>query len=272
MNRLIVPALAILAVGCNPEGEGDPSQNVEPADVNVTHQVCSSDGNEVLPREGIDQSFEFVLIDSIYAAPDSIDLDALPDADKATAAMATGLIGVIGLTDAFSLFTAIYDCTEEMRALNQCNWSIESTGPDDPDVSVSTAFDGSNYTTTVRSQIPGESEEVSVIIEGSFGDVGNGNFTLFGEDDDGNPTEATRIYSRDANGTERVVFDDDEGSGWTIQENADCDGSINYSSLTDDGLSTITLEVDWTRSGDSFSGLLEYADPDSFTGTYSLNF
>lgn len=227
---------------------------------NETHQVCKykkgSDGENVLvSAEGIDESIEWLVIESLTAAASDVDLDSIPEEKKVIASFAlTGFLAP-SLTEAFSSLNGIYACSDALYTENQCNWELDYA--ENGGVKVETSFRSNNqYTATVSTRENANSSlQKSLELSGVIGDLGNITFELFENGVSAGRREATRT----AQGLETVRWTSST-TNWVATESSACTGSLEYEDIKDD--STITIDAQWDFNGVKTTGTLDYVNVD----------
>lgn len=227
---------------------------------NETHQVCKykkgSDGENVLvSAEGIDESIEWLVIESLTAAASDVDLDSIPEEKRVIASFAlTGFLAP-SLTEAFSSLNGIYACSDALYTENQCNWELDYA--ENGGVKVETSFRSNNqYTATVSTRENANSSlQKSLELSGVIGDLGNITFELFENGVSAGRREATRT----AQGLETVRWTSST-TNWVATESSACTGSLEYEDIKDD--STITIDAQWDFNGVKTTGTLDYVNVD----------
>jgi hypothetical protein len=189
------------------------------------------------------------MIDSGSAAALDIDLEAYPDEEQLKAAFASTAFVAPFLADSFAAFSVIYACTDEMYALNQCNW--QDTYDVDGVVQVATTFISNQaYTSTIEvSESASAALDTLLEIQGTIGDLGNITIKFY----EAGTLVGTRVSTLTSSGAESVTFTSDS-TNWFAEESANCAGTLTYEDVQE--TQTIAVNASWSLEGSSTAGEL----------------
>jgi hypothetical protein len=261
-----------LLTACGGEGssEKNPSIDVgssnEDGSVMETHRVCKIDdsGDGLISNQAIDETEEWVLIDSMIVASSGIDLKSVPESDLLIASSAAFAFLAPSLADAFSPLYSIYTCSEATYSLNQCNWELDNS---EGGLSKVETVIGSEqrYTATVSTRADATSSlQQSLVLEGIIGDQGNITFVLY----ENGVSAGSREATRSSDGTETVRWTS-EATNWIATETSNCTGSLEYEDIRD--TETIAVDAQWSLGGANTTGALDYQITGEFSASFSTN-